>query len=58
MIDLARRYELLLLIALGKPKGRVLLEECTSSDNIKYWRNENEVYHISKRELEDIILEL
>lgn len=51
-------YEIMLVIALGKPKETVMLEEIKENGNIKYWRDENGIHHVPKRKLEDIILEL
>ncbi|ADY57010.1 nitroreductase [Syntrophobotulus glycolicus DSM 8271] len=50
------RYEIILAIALGKPKEIVVLEEATDSKNIKYWRDEKAVHHVPKRKLQDILL--
>lgn len=52
------RYELILAIALGKPKETVVLEEVKDSKSIKYWRDENGVHHVPKRKLQDMILSL
>lgn len=57
-LNIPDQYELLLVIALGKPKETVCLEECKNDGDIKYWRDENEVHHVPKRKLEEIILEL
>lgn len=56
-LNVPDRYELLLVIALGKPKEVVVLEELMDTGNIKYWRDENGVHHVPKRELKDIILD-
>ena len=51
-------YELLLVIALGKPKETVVLEELDDCESIKYWRDENGIHHVPKRKLNDILLNL
>jgi len=51
-------YEVLLVIALGKPKETVVLEELNDNESIRYWRDETGVHHVPKRNLQDIILKL
>jgi nitroreductase len=50
-------YEILLVIALGKPKETVVVEPIGPEGDFKYWRDENGVHHVPKRELDEIILE-
>jgi len=57
LLNLAEQYEILYVVALGKPKETVVLDEIKSGD-IKYWRDENQVHHVPKRILDDIILEI
>ena len=63
-IDLRRelkiplRYEILLVIALGKPKEEVVLEDMAENGDIRYWRDKNQVHHVPKRPLNELILEL
>ena len=50
------RYEILLVIALGRPAETVCLEPVGSDGSIKYWRDDEGVHHVPKRPLDDIIL--
>ena len=50
------QYEILLAIALGKPKETVVMEPVGSSGDIKYWRDEAQTHHVPKRALEDLII--
>lgn len=56
VLHLSARYEILLVLALGKPKETVVLEEAAPGASIKYWRDEAGVHHVPKRGLEEIIL--
>ena len=49
-------YEILLIIALGKPKEKIVIDTVGPDGSIKYWRDENDVHHVPKRKIEDIIL--
>ncbi len=51
------RYEILLVVALGKPKETVVLEAMGPGGDIRYWRDEQGVHHVPKRSLGEIILE-
>ncbi len=51
------QFEILLVLALGKPKETVHIESIGPDGNVKYWRDEQQVHHVPKRSLEDIILE-
>lgn len=51
------RYEILLVISLGKPKEEVVLEPMGPDGNYNYWRDSDGVHHVPKRRLDDIILD-
>ena len=51
------RYEILLVIALGKPRERVVLETVGPDGNTAYWRDSQDVHHVPKRLLDDILVE-
>jgi nitroreductase len=50
-------FEILLVIALGKPREEVRIENLSPGGDIRYWRDENEVHHVPKRSLEEIVIE-
>ncbi len=55
-LDIPQRYEILLVIALGKPKEKVVLETVGPDGNTTYWRDSDRVHHVPKRPLDDIII--
>jgi nitroreductase len=57
-LGLSERFEIIQLIALGKPKETVKVDEIGPDGDIKYWRDEDQVHHVPKRALSDIILDL
>ena len=55
-LDIPDHFEILLVLALGKPKEKVVLEEVGPDGSIKYWRDSEGVHHVPKRSLDDIIV--
>jgi len=55
-LDIPERYEILLVIALGKPRERVVLETVGADGGTMYWRDSDSVHHVPKRSLDDIII--
>lgn len=54
-LSISEQYEILLVIALGKPKEKVVIEEAIKND-IKYYRNGQGTHHVPKRPLDEIII--
>jgi len=55
-LDIPERYEILLVIALGKPAEEVILEEAQPGGDVRYYRDEQGRHHVPKRPLDEIIL--
>jgi nitroreductase len=55
ILKIPESIELKALIALGKPQEIVKREE--DGINVKYWRDENNIFHIPKKPFTDIIFE-
>jgi nitroreductase len=56
MLEIPARFEIPLVIALGKPNEKVVIENLDEENNIEYWRDSNQVHHVPKRNLEDLII--
>jgi nitroreductase len=56
LLKIPEKLDILLVLALGRPKETVVLEEVAEGGSIKYWRDAQGVHHVPKRRLEEIIL--
>lgn len=45
-----------LVIALGKPKEEIVIDDIPADGDIKYYREENQVHHVPKIVLDDLLL--
>jgi len=55
-LDIPGHLEILLVVALGRPRETVVIEEVGTDGNIRYWRDSGGVHHVPKRKLENIIV--
>ncbi|MGQ8335896.1 nitroreductase family protein [Sunxiuqinia sp. A32] len=55
ILSLEDRYEIIQVLALGRPAEKVVLEDI-KDDDFKYWRDEEGVHHVPKRKLDELIL--
>ena len=55
-LSIPERYDILLVLALGYPKEKVVLEDVGPDGSIEYYRDAQDVHHVPKRKLDEIIL--
>ncbi|HDQ73520.1 MAG TPA: nitroreductase family protein [Chloroflexi bacterium] len=55
-LEIPERYEILLVLALGKPAEEVVLEDVGPDGDVKYYRDEDGVHHVPKRPLDEVVL--
>lgn len=55
-LAIPEQFHIRLVIALGKPAEKVVLEDLPPGGDVRYWRDEKSVHHVPKRLLEELIL--
>lgn len=56
-LNLPEHFEILLIIALGKPKEIVKLDPLGPEGDVRYWRDKEQVHHVPKRTLDEVVVD-
>jgi nitroreductase len=54
-LDIPDPLEVKLVVALGKPVEKAVIDEVGPEGSIKYFRDENQVHHVPKRSIDDLV---
>ena len=57
IFQISDKLQTLLVLAIGKPKEKVVIDTVGPDNNIRYWRDNQGVHHVPKRDLNDIIID-
>jgi nitroreductase len=55
-LNIPVQYEILLVIALGRPREQAVIDDLGPAGDIKYWRDSTGVHHVPKRSLKELIV--
>ena len=55
ILELPEHLKIINVIALGKPKETVVIEEMTDGQ-FKYWRTPDGIHHVPKRPLSELVI--
>jgi nitroreductase len=56
ILNIEAHLQILLVLAIGKPKEKIVLETLGPDGSIRYWRDAEGLHHVPKRALKDIIV--
>ena len=56
LLNIPAPMKIKLVLALGKPNENIVIDTVNEEGDIRYWRDENQVHHVPKRRLKDIVL--
>ncbi len=56
VLNIESHFHVLLVLAIAKPKEKIVIESVGPDGSIRYWRDAEAVHHVPKRALKDIII--
>lgn len=56
-LNIDDQYEILLVLAIGKPKDTVIIEDLEPGSGSQYWRDDKQTHHVPKRTTGELILQ-
>ena len=56
VLNIPHQYKILLVLALGVPGEEVVIEDLPEDGATAYYRDENDIHHVPKRKLDDLIV--
>jgi nitroreductase len=56
ILELSPELEIMLVVALGKPLEKIVLEEAEPGASLKYYRDSDRTHHVPKRRLPEVLL--
>lgn len=57
-VNIPDHLKIMLVLALGKPRETVVIDDLGPDGDIRYWRDEAGRHHVPKRPLDDLIIDL
>ena len=58
ILNLPKHLKVALVLALGKPKEEVVVDDMGEDGDIKYWRDGEQHHHVPKRTLKEVLINL
>ena len=55
ILNLDKSYVPVLVVAIGEPEEKIVLEDVEPEESTNYYRNEQDVHYVPKRKLKDIV---
>ena len=55
-LELPDNFEINLVVALGKPKEVIVIDDIGADGDFKYWRDDAQVHHVPKRTIEELVI--